>query len=102
MLYITTKESLEKIRANVRLRRIDKGITQVELAKRVGVCLTTIRRFERNQNIGVELFISIAFVLDFLPDLVEASKIYNFKDIKGRVCTQKGDKLRSRARVFPK
>lgn len=88
-MYITTKEGMEKIRSNMRLRRIEMGLTQEELARRVGVCLSTIRRFEGNQNIGVELFISLVFTLDFLPDLVESSKIYKFNNIKERIHTQK-------------
>lgn len=49
-------------------RRLALNLTQVGLAKRSGVSLGTIKRFERTSQIALESLLKLALVLECLDD----------------------------------
>ncbi len=58
---------------NTRSRRLETGLTQEGLARRAGVSLPTLRKFEQKGLISLESFLKILLVLDALEQLVEAT-----------------------------
>jgi transcriptional regulator with XRE-family HTH domain len=58
----------DELRKRFRKRRLKLDLTQVGLAKRSGVALPTLRRFERTGQIGLEALLNIALVLECLAD----------------------------------
>ncbi len=64
---------MEEVAARVRGNRLALGWRQVDLAKRSGVAIATLRRFERSGQIGVaglaKLLVSLGLVDDFLAAL---------------------------------
>jgi transcriptional regulator with XRE-family HTH domain len=55
-----------KIAENMTSLRLWKNITQHELAKRSGVSLGSLKRFERNHEISLKHLLQLAVVLDVL------------------------------------
>ena len=58
----------------VRALRIQFGITQKELAQRVGVAAGTIKRFEQTGEIQLRSLLGIALVLGRLDELADDGK----------------------------
>ncbi len=56
-------EVLEEISKRVVMRRKELKITQAELAKKSGVSLASIKRFERLNQISLASLVNIAFAL---------------------------------------
>ena len=56
-------EILEGISKRVALRRKELGLTQAKLAKKSGVSLASIKRFERIHQISLASLVNIAFAL---------------------------------------
>lgn len=56
-------EVLEDISKRVAMRRKELGITQAELAKKSGVSLASVKRFERVHQISLASLVNIAFAL---------------------------------------
>ena len=61
--------------ARVRALRIQQNITQKELAERVGVVESTIKRFEKTAEAQFRTVLTIALVLRRLEDFTELFKI---------------------------
>jgi len=80
---ITVSEAQKKIAENVRLQRLQIGLTQQGLAERSGVALATLRKFEQKGLISLESFLMLRMVLGGLekivksiePNIVELSSI---------------------------
>lgn len=80
---ITVSEAQRKIAENVRLQRLQIGLTQQGLAERSGVALPTLRKFEQKRLISLESFLKLQMVLGGLekiiksvePNIVEFSSI---------------------------
>ena len=49
MLFLTVSKAQETIAGNLRRQRLATGLTQQGLAKRAGVRLATLRKFEQNR-----------------------------------------------------
>ena len=52
------------IAQRARALRVTRGWTQAELARRSGVALDTLRKFEQTGKVSLERLLMIAFVLD--------------------------------------
>ncbi|MCY3624928.1 MAG: helix-turn-helix transcriptional regulator [Candidatus Dadabacteria bacterium] len=74
VLLFTLSKAQETIAANMRNRRLATGLTQQGLAKRSGVSLATLRKFEQKGVVSLESFLKLAMVLDALEDIVKASE----------------------------
>lgn len=59
---------METIRINFKERRLAIGYTQEALAKRSGVSLGSLKRFERIGQISLESLVKIGAILDVLSD----------------------------------
>ena len=73
--FLTVSRAQEAIAANMRKRRLATGLTQQGLAKRSGVSLATLRKFEQKGIISLESFLRLAMVLDTLEDMVKATEL---------------------------
>lgn len=58
----------DELRLRFRSRRLKLNLTQEGLAKRSGVTLPTLRRFERTGLIAFDSLLALALVLDCLAD----------------------------------
>lgn len=75
MLLFTVSRAQRAIAENMRNRRLATGLTQQGLAKRSGVSLATLRKFEQKGIISLESFLRLAMVLDTLEDMVKATEL---------------------------
>lgn len=75
MLLFTVSRAQGAIAENMRNRRLATGFTQQGLAKRSGVSLATLRKFEQKGIISLESFLRLAMVLDTLEDMVKATEL---------------------------
>lgn len=69
--YSITKQPSEVLKNTaLKLRKIRKGVnyTQVELAKRSGVSLGSLKRFETTGHISMESFLKLLHVLNRLEE----------------------------------
>ena len=69
---ITVSEAQKKIAENVRLQRLQIGLTQQGLAKRSGVALPSLRKFEQKGLISLESFLKFQMVFDGLKKIVKS------------------------------
>ena len=60
------------MRGQLRARRLRQGLTQAGLAKRSGVSLPTLRKFEQRGLISLESFLKLLMALGSLEDVVSA------------------------------
>ena len=67
----TTAELLEGVARRAQALRVERGWTQLELARRSGVALGTLKHFERTGKISFERLVSIAVVLGAVQPLGE-------------------------------
>ena len=74
ILFLTVSRAQEAIAGNMRGRRLATGLTQQGLAKRAGVSLATLRKFEQKGVISLESFLKLAMVLDALEGVVGATE----------------------------
>ena len=61
-------EVQEELRQRFRRRRLALNLTQEGLAKRSGVALASLRRFERTGLVSLDSLLALALVLDCLSD----------------------------------
>ena len=74
VLLFTISKAQEAIAENMRGRRLATGLTQQGLAKRAGVSLATLRKFEQKGIISLESLLKLAMVLDALDAVVGATE----------------------------
>ncbi len=74
ILFFTVSKAQEAIAGNMRGQRLATGLTQQGLAKRAGVSLATLRKFEQKGVISLESLLKLAMVLDALEDVVRATE----------------------------
>lgn len=76
---------------NIRKKRKDMGLTQKELAEKVGVATITIQQYERNVRVPkIETLSKIGIVLgvswyELYPDVVDDSAVKNTDDYETRL-----------------
>jgi len=74
MLLITVSKAQEKLAKYTKTMRLNMGLTQNGLAKRSGVSLATLRKFEQKGVISLESYLKILVVLNHLNTLIDAMK----------------------------
>ena len=74
---ITPAKAQKKLAENARARRLQMELTQEGLAKRAGVALPTLRKFEQTGYISLESFLKLHMVLGGLDDILNATQIKN-------------------------
>ncbi|MBW7909908.1 MAG: helix-turn-helix domain-containing protein [Alphaproteobacteria bacterium] len=74
VLLITPSKAQAKLAENVRLRRLDMGLTQAGLAERSGVALPTLRKFEQQGAISLESLFKILMVVGGLEEVVKVTE----------------------------
>ncbi len=67
-LFSTPQEILLDVSRRFKQRRLDMGFTQEGLAKRAGVSLGSLKRFERMGEVSFNALLRIAWVLECLGD----------------------------------
>lgn len=66
---LTTPEQVSKTLADrVRVLRLARGWKQITLAKRSGVSLASLRRFEESDRVSLQSLLKLAFALNRLDD----------------------------------
>lgn len=68
LLLIAPDEITSGIAARARARRLALNLTQEGLARRSGVSLPSLKRFERTGQISLESLLKLALVLDCLSE----------------------------------
>ncbi len=74
MLLNTPSNTIQKLAENTRLLRLNRELTQAGLAKRAGIPLSTLRKFEQTGQISLLSFLKIQMVLGTLEDILKASE----------------------------
>jgi len=67
----TNFEILQEVRENFKKTRIYENVTQREIARRAGVTIDVVRRFEQQGIITITNLIAIARILDRAEDLLK-------------------------------
>ena len=75
VLLATPSKVQKKLTENVRLRRLQMELTQEGLAKRSGVPLPTVRKFEQKGTISLESFLKLQMVLGGLENILKATEV---------------------------
>lgn len=73
-LLLTVPKTQKKLKEQLKSKRLQQGFTQAGLAKRAGVSLPTLRKFEQKGLISLESFLKILMILDGLEDIVNSLK----------------------------
>jgi transcriptional regulator with XRE-family HTH domain len=71
---ITVSKAQRMIADNMRLLRLEKGLTQAGLADRAGVSLPSLRKFEQKGSISFESLLRLSMVLGRIEDIVNVTK----------------------------
>lgn len=74
MLLTTPVKARKELAENTRRRRLEMDLTQEGLAKRSGVPLPTLRKFEQKHSISLESFLKLQMVLGGLEDILKATE----------------------------
>jgi transcriptional regulator with XRE-family HTH domain len=73
--FINPSKAQHSIAYNLRERRLQRNLTQEGLARRSGVPVATLRKFEQQGVISLESFLKLAMVLEMLDAIVKATEI---------------------------
>lgn len=65
---VTFGMAMEAVRKQERQKRKEQGYSQKEMARRSGVSLGSLQRFEQTGEISLRSLLSLAMVLDCLED----------------------------------
>lgn len=79
VLFVTPSKVQKKLTENIRLRRLQMELTQEGLAKRSGVPLPTLRKFEQKGTISLESFLKLQMVLGGLENILKATEVKEAK-----------------------
>jgi transcriptional regulator with XRE-family HTH domain len=77
----------EGLRARARQRRLDNNLSQEGLAKRAGMSLGTLKRFERTGDISVGSLIALAFALNAETEFEGLFPKQEYKSIEDVIAT---------------
>ena len=72
---ITPSEAQKDLATNARAHRLQMELTQEGLAKRAGVPLPTLRKFEQKGAISLKSFLKIQMALGGLKDILQATQV---------------------------
>ena len=77
VLLLTPAKVQQKLAKNLAMRRLQMELTQAGLAKRSGVSLATLRKFEQKGVISLQSFLKLQMVLGGLQEILQATEIQN-------------------------
>ena len=97
---LTPTEAQELIAAHLRERRLRLNISQDELARRSGVPLATLRKFEQKGLVSLGSFLKLKAVLGGLGGMVEAIEPdpVEYRSIEDVIRANRPRQARKRAR----
>jgi transcriptional regulator with XRE-family HTH domain len=72
VLLLTLSKAQEMLAERLRGHRVTQGLTQAGLAKRAGVSLPTLRKFEQQGVISLESYLKLALALGLLDKVADA------------------------------
>ncbi len=72
MLFINSEDAQKLVRDHIVAKRLAQGLTQKGLAKRSGVNLHTLRKFERDGVISLNSLLKLLMILGGLEQVVNA------------------------------
>lgn len=83
VLLISPIKAQQQMAENLRKKRLQLNLTQDGLAKRSGVALASLRKFEHTGAISLESFLKLQMVLGGIEDIIQATSITeeNFSSI---------------------
>ncbi len=73
-ILINENQAQQALRGYAREQRLARGLTQADLARRAGVSLSTLRKFEQQGGISLTSYLKLQMVLGTMMQLVEAAK----------------------------
>jgi len=76
---ISISKAQQKLAENIRDRRLSMELTQTGLAKRSGVPLATLRKFEQTGVISLEPFLKLLMVVGRIDDVLKDTTIISRK-----------------------
>jgi transcriptional regulator with XRE-family HTH domain len=79
VLLVNPSKAQKKIAENLRLHRLQMNLTQEGLAKRAGVSLSTLRKFEQQGAISLTSLLKLQLVLGKLADILNATEVKKTK-----------------------
>ncbi len=74
VILINEKQAQKALRGYAREERLARGLTQAGLARRAGVSIATLRKFEQQGDISLASYLKLQIVLGTMMQLVEAAK----------------------------
>ena len=86
-------EIKQALRIRARQRRLDDNLSQEGLAKRAGVSLGTLKRFESTGDVSIESLISLAFALNAeeeFESLFPKREYRSIRDVIARPARKRG------------
>ncbi|MFT0211187.1 helix-turn-helix transcriptional regulator [Pseudomonas sp. F1_0610] len=69
--FATEAEISQELGKRIAQQRIQKNITQADLAKRAGVGVATLQRLEKGEGSSLSVFIRVLTALGFVNDLAD-------------------------------
>jgi transcriptional regulator with XRE-family HTH domain len=92
-IQLTLSEAIDSMRFNIKSLRLSFGLTQDGLAKRSGVPLPTLRKYEKTGLISLESLFKLLLVLGGLENIIDAVKGsgYKFNSLDEIIKLQKKD-----------
>ena len=91
------QELAKGIAARVKARRLELNLTQAALAKRSGVSLGSLQRFENKAEISLKSLLKLAVTLNATAEFKQLFTAVNYQNIKEVISEQK-TKTRKRGR----
>jgi transcriptional regulator with XRE-family HTH domain len=79
---LTPGETCRRIAADEKRRRKSLGLTQQELAKKAGVSLGSLKRFEQQGEIALASLLRLAMALDALNDFLDLFNHSTYQSIE--------------------
>lgn len=68
---ITVPKAQKKLAGFARAKRLQMNLTQSDLAKRSGVALPTLRKFEQKGTISLESYLKLQMILGNLEQIIK-------------------------------
>jgi len=95
-----TPESITStLKQNFKNKRLNLDLTQVGLAKKSGVSLGSLKRFENSGLISLESLLKLAVVLDCLDDFLNIGKSTNEINSINELLKQQNKSTKKRGRL---
>ena len=98
IVFLTDKEACVRLAQLMRQHRVLRGYTQAECARRSGVALANVRKFEQSGGVSLKNFIKLAPVLDVLEPLLQSLQLPEARSLKDLV-SHKSVSRRKRVRL---